>query len=155
MTLSLQDAYYHTIHDHAGGADALAPRLSPPKSPGQLCHEARPPEGSSAKAGLLTAAQLVDLTGDKRIVHAFCARAGGMFLPLPTVDPLGGENLLSAVGRLAAEFGELVGTITQVSADGQIKLNEMRQVEKEATDLMAALHQALQLLADQHKSAKR
>lgn len=156
MHLSLLDAYYHTIHDYPGGAESLAPRLSPKKTATQLCHEARPPEGNAAKAGLITSAQLVALTGDKRIVHSFCAHAGGMFLPLPAnLVELERGKLLPALGMLAKEFGDVIAKVSEAYADQNISDNDLRGVEKEATELMAALHHTLQVLSDQHQADKK
>lgn len=151
MPMSVEDAFYHSVHDYPGGAECLATRLSPKKSATTLCHEAKPPEGSSAKAGLITAVQVMEHSGDLRILHAVCARMGGMFVPLPSAL-VTSDNILEAVGRLASEFGDLVGTITKVSSDGDISINDMKAVQKEAGELMAALNHAMQVLTDQHQA---
>lgn len=154
--LSLQDAYYHTVHDYPGGADSLAPRMSPAKSPSQLANEARPPANNQAKAGLISAAQLVELTGDKRLAISFAARCGGYFLPLPAIDlDLPPGEVMSALSRTAKEFSDLVAKVTEVSADANISDNELRSVEREATELMSALYGLMQVLVEQHAAAQR
>lgn len=154
--LSLQDAYYHTIHDHPGGVAALAPRLSPPKSQMQLYAEARPPVGGYAKAGLITAAQLVELTGDKRLAIAFCARSGGYFLPHPAIDvDLAPADVLPALSRTAKEFGDLMAKVTEVASDGNISDNDLKQVEKEAIELMSEVYALMRVLVDQHAAANQ
>ena len=154
--LSLQDAYYHTVHDYDGGPDSLAPRLSPSKSPSQLANEARPPEGNNAKAGLITAAQLVELTGDKRLAISFSARCGGFFLPYPAMDlELRPREVLPALSRTAKEFGDLVAKVTEVAIDGDISDNDLKQVDKEAIELMGALYGLMRVLVEQHAASKR
>lgn len=149
MPMSIQDAAYHTVHAYPGGAVSLAPRLYPPKSASQLSHEVRPPEGSAAKLGIETAMQIVELSGNHSIVHAACARVGGMFVPLPSREAAPGE-VFPALSKLAKEFGDVVAKIAEVAADGQISTNDLRAVSKEAAELMGALQQALQVLTDLH-----
>lgn len=149
MTLSVLDAAYHTVHNYPGGSEALGLRMSPAKSGTTLSQEVRPPVGCTAKLGINTAAQIIDLSGDYTIAHAFCARVGGMFVPLPQVD---GTNtkVLPAVSRLAAEFGQLVAQVTDVADDGRVSLNELRQVERKATELMVALQSTLAVIRAMH-----
>lgn len=151
MSLSLIDAAYHTVHAYPGGAEALAPRLYPKKAPITLNHELRPPEGSTAKLGLETAAQIVDLTGNASIVHAFAARAGGLFVPLPYADDESRATVLAGVGVMAREFSDLVGTITTSAADGSISLNELRRIERDAIELMKATQNALRIIREIHE----
>lgn len=147
MSMSILDAAYHTVHSYPGSAASLAPRLKPAKSATVLLHEIRPPVGSSAKLGIETAAQLVDLSGDRAIVHAMCARAGGMFVPLPS-EAVAHSQVFPALSRLAKEFGDVIAKVTDVAADGRISDNDLRAVGKEAAELVGALHQALQILTD-------
>jgi len=147
MSMSIMDAAYHAVHSYPGGAEALATRLTPRKSGTVLSHEVRPPIGATAKLGVETAMQIVDFTGDRGIVHAVCARAGGMFVALPSVQ-LHQDQVFPALSRLAKEFGDVVAKITEVAADGRISNNDLKAVNKEALELVGALHQALQILVD-------
>lgn len=149
MPLSVSDAALHTVHGYPGGATSLAPRLLPPKSATTLSHEVKPPEGGSAKLGLETAMQLMDLTGNTLIAQAVAARAGGMFVPMPSATVCNSE-VFPALSRLAKEFGDVVAKVTDVAADGSISDNDLKEVVKEAGELMGALQGALQVLTDMH-----
>lgn len=151
MTLSILDAAYHTVHQYPGGAEALAGRLRPAKSSVTLCHEVRPPVGSSAKLGAETAAQLVDLSGDDSIAHAFCARLGGMFVRLPEPGDQCPRSVFETVSSLAKEFSDVVSAISHSASDGDITLNQMRQIEQEAVELMAALQVTLRAVREMHE----
>ncbi len=146
MPMSIQDAAYHLVNAYPGGATSLAPRLFPNKSATTLSHEIRPPDGSFAKLGLETAAQLTQLSGNTIIVQAFCERAGGVFVPLPQAGHTGDGEVFKALSKLAKEFGDVVAKVTEVSSDGRISDNDLRAVKKEAFELMGALQQALQVL---------
>lgn len=150
MTLSVLDAAYHTVHEYPGGAEALGSRLSPPKSGTTLSHEVRPPAGNAAKLGVMTAVQIVALTGDHRIAYAFCAQAGGMFVPLVSHEN-SPASVLSSVSGLAKEFGDVVAAITSSAADGGITLNELRRIEREAVELMSALQSAMRAARELHE----
>ncbi len=76
----LQAAAFNVVADYPGGATALAPLIG--KAASTLSHEVDL-RCQGAKLGLHDAGKLTLVTGDLRIVHAFCALAGGRFEPLP------------------------------------------------------------------------
>lgn len=147
-SMSVLDAAYHLVNSYPGGATSLAPRLYPAKNATTLSHEVRPPDGNSAKLGLETAAQLTELSGNHLIVQAFCARAGGVFVPIPSQQHATGLQVFEALSSLAKEFGDVVAKVTEVSCDGRISDNDLRAVKKEAFELMGALQHALQVITD-------
>lgn len=154
MSMSIMDAAYHTVHSYPGGAEALATRLDPRKSGTLLSHEVRPPVGHTAKLGVETAMQIVDLTGNPAIVHAVCSRAGGVFVALPS-EQLRDDQVFPALSRLAKEFGDVVAKITEVAADGRVSDNDLRALNKEAMELVGAMHQALQILTNMNAELRR
>lgn len=148
MSMSVLDAAYHLVNSYPGGACSLAPRLYPAKSASTLSNEVRPPEGSTAKLGIETAAQITELSGNTIIAQAFCQRAGGFFLPLPQSSLVARGEVFKALSALAKEFGDVVAKVTEVSGDGRISDNDLRAVKKEAFELMGALQHALQVITD-------
>lgn len=139
----LQAAAFNVVADYPGGATALAPLIG--KASSTLSHEVdmRCP---TAKLGLHDAGKLTLVTGDLRIVHAFCALAGGRFEPLPrAAEAPEHAHPLAAVGHMAHQFAELVSEASRALADGRVTGNELRSIQREAGDLLAALNQLLAL----------
>lgn len=128
------DAAYHVVHDYEpSGAESLAPRLG--KSSTQLSHEVKPPPGSLAKLGLVDAVKITDLTGDMRILHAFAEALGHrcVQVSIPEIDNAG--SLLEDVRRFSKEASEAMAAIHQAIADGKLTENEIRRCEKEIADV--------------------
>ena len=138
--MDIRDAAYHTVHDYPGGSSSLAPRLG--KRPGVLCHEVAPPEGSSAKLGLVDALRIVQMTGDARILAAFAVECGHMVVPLPAQRPeplphdarAAGEHL----AEVAREFADVMAAASMALADGRVCENERRSIERQFGELIAA-----------------
>lgn len=144
----LQAAAYNLVADHPGGATALAPLIG--KAASTLSHEVDL-RCTGAKLGLHDAGKLTAVTGDLRIVHAFCALAGGRFEPLPRPGGMfaapAPQHPMAALAHAAHEFGELLGQAGQALADGNVTANELLAIQREAGDLLRALNQLLTLCA--------
>ncbi|HBH39882.1 MAG TPA: hypothetical protein DDX06_16015 [Curvibacter sp.] len=147
--MSLLDEAYHLVHDHPGGAPALAARLK--KNHGTLCHELT--ATGSAKLGLLDAKKLTDFTGDLRILQAWAMEAGQMLMPLPK-DGQPTDECLARVASMAKEFGDLVKEVTHDLGDNQISDNELDRIEREASQLVAAVHHLLASLRQRNQDGK-
>lgn len=128
------DAAYQLVHAYPGGANSLAPRMD--KNPTTLSHEVK--GTGTAKFGLADAVSASVLSGDRRILNAFAAECECMVLPLPVWNDQCDATTMRNVAALAREFGELVSTVTEASADGAISANEMARVQSDWAELMAA-----------------
>lgn len=133
--MNVLDALYHTVHDFDGGAEALAVRLG--KRGTSLCHEVRPPAGGSAKAGLLDAVKIMEITHDYRTLHAMAARCGFMAVPLPDLDGAHADTA-SYLAEVAREFSDLMQVVAVGAADGAITDNELAGLERQWGELVAA-----------------
>ncbi len=136
-------AAFHVVHDYPGGSRALAVLVG--KNEATLSHEVDP-NYSAAKFGLGTAVKVTKLARDLRILTAFGADCGCMVLPLPTSEAAG--NSFEALSEMATQFAELVASITDSAgarSDGgkRVTPNEVKRVEKEAGELIAAVQAAL------------
>jgi hypothetical protein len=145
--MDVLDAAYRTVHGYPGGAVSLAPRMG--KSPTTLCHEVRPPTGSSAKFGLLDAIAAIEFSQDYSIWHAGSARFGGMFIKLDVpIDP--STNYGQRMSLVAKEFGELMAEVSVSTADGAISTNELRRIESAWGELMGQGQNMLAFFKAQH-----
>lgn len=149
MSGAILDAAYHVVHDYQGGAESLAPRLK--KSYTTLCHEVT--ATGSAKLGLLDAVKITDFSGNLSILRAWATHAGQQLVPLPIVgDP--SDECLVRVATMAREFGELVTEVTSDLGDGSISDNEMGRIQREAGELIGAVHQLLGALQQRNLMSK-
>ena len=152
MGMSVRDALYHTVHDYDGGAEALAQRLG--KRGTSLCHEVRPPAGSTAKAGLLDAVKIMEISGDHRALHAINAQLGYMAVQLPNLDGAP-ESTISHLAAMSKEFNDVVQAAAVSAADGVISDNELNQVQRQIGELVAASQALLSDFVNQNAKGKR
>jgi hypothetical protein len=85
-------------------------------------------------------------------IAAAALNAGAMLVELATAD---GENhSLKDLAEAAREFGEFVATYAAAVADGKVNGNELKDIEREAGELMTAMQHCLREARKQHEAAK-
>jgi hypothetical protein len=136
---TLLDHAYNLARAYPGGAAALALRMR--KNPTTLSHELRG-EGS-AKLGLEDAAALTALSGDLRILEAWNAEHGLVVIRMPHLENREAGECLKKLSETAKEFSELVTEVAGDLSDGRVNDNELRDIEREAAELLAATHALL------------
>lgn len=142
--MSLRDVAYCVVHDYPGGAGSLAPRLG--KSSTTLAHELT--GTGTAKLGLMDAEKITCLTGDMRILQAFAGNLGQMLVPLPVVGLSGDAGeVMTRLSRTAQRFGQLCTEVAKDLADNEITDNELRDIDRQAGELVAAVHHMREMLA--------
>ena len=141
--MNVQTAAFNLVHDHPGGTTALAPLLG--KSTSTLNHEVDP-NYPTAKLGLADALKLTLLTKNHSILNAFAMACHCMVLPLPACEEGDDDDTFRSVTRVAREFAELISQVSEVTADGAVSDNELRRVEREASELVSAIQAVLTAL---------
>lgn len=149
--MNVNTAAFNLVHDYPGGAEALAPQLK--KSPTTLNHEVDP-NYASAKFGLVDAVKATILTGDRQVLNAFAADCNCMVVPLPQCADGIDDDTFKGVTALAREFAELVGQVSDATADDVVSDNELKRVEREAAELMAAVQLVLVSLRKRNEASK-
>jgi hypothetical protein len=127
--MDVMHAAFQLVHQYPGGATALAPVLS--KTPATLSHEVSP-NYPTAKLGLADAVALSKWTGDRSM-------------------PVGTDLIAEHTANLAREFGHLMTEVAKGMADGSINANEMARIEREGSELVAALQSLLQAVQTKHR----
>lgn len=150
--MNLLDAAWRTVRNYKRGAQELGPMLN--KSPTTLSHEVRPPAGSTAKLGLVDAADLVVLTDDWAIVNAFMEHVGGIAFRLPQLDEPDGETG-HRMAQVAKEFAELMAEVATSAADGVITPNEMTRMTGAWSELLAEGQRMLAYFESKQPKAAR
>lgn len=145
--MNLDTAIYHAVHDYAGGVNALAEQMG---LAGSTLQSMANPRITTHTWSLKQLRQLMDFTGDMRVVHAFCAERGGLFVPAG--GGLDGQgDVFRRVSSTAKAFGEVVGEIEAAVADGRISKTERDRVHQQIYEMNQAafaLGQHVDVLAD-------
>lgn len=132
-------AAFNVVHDHPGGAEALAPLLS--KAGATLSHEVNP-NYPTYKLRLVDAAKITLITKDCRILNAFAAMCG-YYPPAPMLvapmEDLGLAELMRRCGKVATEAGDVIGQFHERGADGDISPNDAAAIQEEIDQAIQAL----------------
>lgn len=145
MTLDPLDAFYHVVHDYPGGCEALAPRLG--MTPGVLRNKAN--RNNPANKPLLEDVDKVTgLTGDMRIIHALCARHGGVFVQVGGDVPSGDLAVLELVTHVWRSQGDVGRAVDETLADGRVDIRELQRVEEAAFELHRHVQQMIQRMRE-------
>lgn len=132
--MSLVDVAGLVVRDY-GGAKAMAVRLG--KAAVSLSHELNPPEGSTAKLGLLTAEEISLKARDYRILLAFAQNCGFMAVPLVQASTRD-EAIADCGADVMDEAADVVRSIARaVRGDDAVSDNELRECLKQWMELMA------------------
>ena len=88
------------------------------------------PEASGARNPLDRLGDIVQVTGDRRVVNWLCHEAGGFYVSNPAVPPPDiSAELLQNTQRLVKEFSELLMTVTKsIEDDGKIEPAEADRI---------------------------
>lgn len=146
----VQDAFYRVTHDF--GVEKLAGQMG--MSPGVLYNKANyhDNENNHNKPTLADCVVATNLTGDKRIVQAFCHSTGGLYCELPDVSDLSLDALMLHILKVGEEDGHFYSAIHAALADDyEISLRELSAIEREARHLMAAVMEALARMREMSK----
>jgi hypothetical protein len=131
--MNVTDAAYDTVHQHAGGSVALAPRMG--MSDATLRGKVNPNNDRNLLS-LQEADTLMARTGDFRILHALCAEHG--FVAQRVEAPESG-SLIGSLLTAAAGHGGLAELISNAMADARISPNEADAISRACAQVMAAL----------------
>lgn len=138
--MDVEVAAYNLVNAFVPGkATALAPLLE--KAPGTLSREINP-RYPDYKLGLLDAVKLSVLTGDRRILEAFAAEMNCLVVQVLERPPSAGDSF-AGLGQLAKESADLVAATCEALADSKVTGNELLRLEREASELMAAVQAIL------------
>ncbi len=93
--------------------------------------------GSGSSNPLDRIEQLIKSTGDVRVAHWVCARAGGFFIANPPVKATR-QALVPATNEIVRDFAELLGVISAASADQQVTAAEAKSIRAKWEELKTA-----------------
>jgi hypothetical protein len=152
ICMSPLDAARHVVEDYPhGSGPAMALLLG--KSWETLRKELAGAAGY--KLGLSDALKITTRSGDLRILDAWEAEVGRFALPLPQLPGhVSDEALGGYLGQLSREFGEVVLEVSARAADGEISDRDVRAVEEQWGQLVAAGDALMRHLVRRNAAAK-
>ncbi|MFB2539469.1 phage regulatory CII family protein [Acinetobacter sp. c3-l95] len=137
--MNILDAAYNTVHDHAGGATALAPRIGL-KSHAVLNSKVNP-NTETHHLTLLEAVKIMQITGDYRILHAINAQLGKVSIDLPDIPESHGDvSLMEKMLDVSIKKGDVSKAFRDMMADGRV-------TKGEAQDMNTLIYQLIQQLS--------
>ena len=149
--MNITDALYRAVHSYAGGSESLAPRMGMRAS--SLDHKVSPtyPGAHCSPEEMVT---ICELTGDHGPLQAMALRLGYALLPLQRPDTELGPEFTQALAKTVREFGEFISEISTDLADARVSDNELRRIERELADMLAATQALYGLAARINRDAK-
>lgn len=152
--MNRRDAGLHLAMRYPGGIEAVAPRMG--KRPDTLRKELTGVHGykwgiddEELLIAICLAAGVKDALAP---ITAAAVNAGAMVIPLPSMEAAGSS--FQAVASTAREFGEFMGTMADAAADGRITGNEVKRIDREASELVAAVQRCVSDMHALHEAGK-
>ena len=84
--------------------------------------------GSGSRNPLDRVLELFELTGDPKVIHWLCEKAGGYFVRNPKSYCQKGFEVLPATNEIVQQFSDLLSTISQAAADNVITNKESKEI---------------------------
>ncbi len=149
--MDLRDVAANVVHDYAGGALSLAPRIG--KNATTLAHEVH--GTGAAKLGLLDAEKITLRTGDMRILEAFALNCGQMLVALPTGFDASPDDCMARLTTAVSEFGDVCTIVSKDLGKKAISDNKLALIDKECGELIASVRALRTALASRNTSSKQ
>jgi hypothetical protein len=143
--MDVRDAFYYTVHDYKGGAEALAPRMG---CTAAILRNKADPKKDHNKPMLADADNIMALTGDYRVLHALAANHNHVCIkgdPKGTASDLAILELVTHVWQAEGDVGAAVHTAL---ADGRVDKKEIAKVRGAIYKAQQALNEMLMRLED-------
>jgi len=115
------DAFYQTVHNAPGGAEAIAHRLG---MSAQVLRNKANPNSATNKPTLDEASRLMGVTGDFSILHALAEQHGFVLTKLDD-QPASDMAVLENVTNIWQRLGDLAAEVHKTLADGRVDPHEV------------------------------
>lgn len=130
--MNVEDAAHAIAHDCEGGLEALAVRLG---VGARVFNGQVNPNDKGHVLGLVMALRMQQLTGRADILFSMADALGYVCIKQP--DVVAGD-VAHAISTACAEFGDFVRSIDKMMRDNKVTRNELKKVQKELAEMIAA-----------------
>lgn len=141
--MDILDAFYHTVHDYPGGAEALALRMG---MTGSVLRNKADPKKDCNKPLLVDADRAMAMTGDTRILDALAEAHGGVFIKVDACAPASDLAVLELVTHVWRSNGDVGTAVDEALADGKVERHEIARVRQAIYRTQQALNAMLMRL---------
>ena len=124
------------------GVDAVAARMGMPA--GTLYNKLNLHEENYNKLNVRDLVQICTITGDIRIVQAFCRSFGCVCFPVPNLSGITDEALLKLINNIGAEGGDFYRAINGALARKNCAAKDIAAVHKEGMEFIGAIAEAME-----------
>jgi hypothetical protein len=141
--MNILDAFYKTVHQAAGGCEAIAVRLG---MSAQILRNKANPNNSANRVLLEDADQVMGITGDVRVLHALAANHSHVCI---RVDPAASSSdlaVLELVVQVMTGNGEVGAEVNRTLADGRVERHEIAAVKAAVYRSNQAMQQLVERL---------
>lgn len=132
----IEQAMYSMVHDFDGGAIKLAAKVN--MNAGTLQHKVNPTM-ENHHLTLKEAVNLMNTTGDFRLLHSLCHELGFACVSTAEHADMSDVEFLTVYTRAIALIGVLSNEINDVFSDGHIERKEVNRVQAGTVAAIAAL----------------
>lgn len=123
--MNILDAFYSTVHDAPGGAEALASRMG--MRYGVLLNKANPNNPANVPS-LAETDRAMALTGDYRVLHALAENHGHVCVKVDSDAPASDLAVLELVTQVWSANGNVGAAVEATLADGRVEAHEIKHV---------------------------
>ena len=135
--MQLKHLVYRFTHEFNGGVTALSSLMGKNEKVMQLKIN---PNNTTHFVTVDELDMLADLSGSNGLLaDYFAAKADAVVYALPTVNDMDEEAVLDSFLNIGKQLGTLSSDFQKAYADGDIKANELRQLEDDITQGLKAL----------------
>ena len=143
--MNVLDAAHRIAHEAEGGLDALAVRMQigPRVFNGKVN-----PNDKGHLLGLVEAVRMQQLTGRYDILYSMAETLDHVCIKKPSIEA---DDIGHAISTTCAEFGDFLRQIDSTMKDGQVTKNELKKVQKELAEMIAAANALHAIVASKSK----
>jgi hypothetical protein len=146
--MNVADAAHSVVHDYAGGAESLAPRVGIGAA---VLRSKVNPNTQTHHLSLLEASRITGLTDDMRILHAFAAEHGRVVVKPGDADDASDMAVLEVIAAMWSTNGDLGTAVHRALADGVLTTAELALIKAAAVShqqKIASLLHRLEAMAE-------
>lgn len=143
--MTLQDAFYHTVHDYPGGCESLAPRMG--MTAAVLRNKANPHSTTNIPS-LRDADVAMAITGNYAILHELASHHGHVCIKVDAEAPASDLAVLELVTKVWSANGDIGHAVDHALADGRVERRELLQVRAAIYRTQQAMHAMLARLEE-------
>lgn len=128
--MNVQDAAHSIAHDY--GVEAMAVRLGIRY---KVLNSQVNPNDPTHVLGLVTAVRMQQLAGRYDILYAMAESLDHVCIRKPSMTDI---DVSEATATVCVEFGHFIQEVTETMRDKKVTRNELKKMQRELTDLIAA-----------------